>query len=319
MERITYRITLDTHRTGIQRTLQGFETADKMARRITINLVESGDSFEMPMANVAAMMYVTTPNASEPSINDCVIDGNTIIYDVEPIVEEGITEMQLKLIDSSTNGANGVLISPRFAVEVAESGTDDEKAEQSTTFTALENAIAKADAVYNSRVVGIEIGEDCSFIVHYADGTTYENDALNKALYNGNALLSESFARGGTGTREGEDTDNAMYYAGVSKTASASVNGAADEAKQTLDEIRLHSTYTIFNMDFEKGNLVYISSKYDFDINKDTGNLEVDTEGKYTPEQVVAEAVEELVKLIVTDDGEGNVTLRTASGKTLVI
>ena len=37
MEKIIYRLTLDTHKNGIQKTLQGFETADKIARRIAIN------------------------------------------------------------------------------------------------------------------------------------------------------------------------------------------------------------------------------------------------------------------------------------------
>ena len=75
MERIIYRITLDAHRSGIQRTLQGFETADILSRRISIGLVSGSDTFDLPMTDVVAMMYVTSPSATEPSINKCVIDG----------------------------------------------------------------------------------------------------------------------------------------------------------------------------------------------------------------------------------------------------
>lgn len=295
MERITYRITLDTHKSGIQRTLQGFETADNMSRRIAINLVASGDTYEIPLDHVVAMMYVTTPHAEEPSINECVIEDNTIIYDVLPIVEEGITEMQIKLIETRTNGAKSVLVAPKFVVEVTESGADDEGAEQTTTFTSLETAVAQAKEVYDSRLLRIDISKECVFTAYYADGTVYENDYLNEALYNGNALLSESFARGGTGIREGEDTDNAEYYSALSKSASISANDVADEAKMLLDEVTLRAIYTVFAVDFETGNLNYLTSHYAFAINETTGELEVDGGENYSPEQLVGEVVEEFI------------------------
>ena len=138
MERIVYHKTLDVHKNGIQFTLQGFETADKMARSIEISLMASGDTIDLPLERVVAMMYVTTPNATEPSINECTIKGNTIIYDVLPINEEGITEMQIKLIETSVGGAKGILATPKFAVEVLQSNTEDEKVEQTTTKALIE-------------------------------------------------------------------------------------------------------------------------------------------------------------------------------------
>ena len=182
MELITYRKTLDVHKNGIQFTLQGFETNDNMSRRIEINLMASGDTYELPLERVLALMYITTPKANEPSIEECIIKDNTIVYDVLPIVEEGITEMQLKLIDTSVDGAKSVLVSPRFAVEVMLSNTDDGSAEQGTSFTALENAVAKANAVYNERLTKIEVDDKCIFKAHYADGTIYETDTIQKML-----------------------------------------------------------------------------------------------------------------------------------------
>ena len=191
MEMITYRITLDTHKSGIQKMLQGFETSDNMARRIIIHLTSSGDTFELPSNNVVAMMYVTPPKSVVPeecetSIHKCEIVGDTIVYDVHPFVWQGITEMQLKLIATSTSGAERVLLCPRFAVEVAKSNTNDEEVaenyEYKPVFTALEDAVAKADAVYASRVVGIEITQDCTFKINYADGTVYENNDLKQMI-----------------------------------------------------------------------------------------------------------------------------------------
>ena len=182
MEKITYRKTLDVHKNGIQFTLQGFETADKLSRRIEINLTASGDTYELPLEDVVALMYITTPNSEEPSIEECTIKDNTVVYDVLPIVEEGITEMQLKLIGTNYDGARAVLVSPRFAVEVTKSNAEDESAEQTTTFTALENAMAKANAVYNSRLIKIELDELCIFRAHYADRATYETDSIQKYI-----------------------------------------------------------------------------------------------------------------------------------------
>ena len=182
MERIIYRKTLDVHKNGIQFTLQGFETADNLSRRIEVSFMASGDTYELPIEGVVALMYTTSPNAKEPSIEECTIKDNTIIYDVLPIVEEGTTEMQLKLIETRIDGAKRVLAAPRFAVEVLKSNTDDESVVQSTSFTALENAVAKASAVYNIRLTKLEVDENCIFKAHYADGTVYETDSIQKML-----------------------------------------------------------------------------------------------------------------------------------------
>lgn len=295
MERITYRITLDAYKNGIQRTLQGFETADNMARRIAINLTAGGDTIEIPSDHVTAMMYVTTPNATEPSINACEIDNNTVIYDVLPIVEEGITEMQLKLIKTDLDGAKGVLAYPRFAVEVTQSNMDDGNAEQTTTFTALEDALARANAVYEKRLERIEIDKDCTFRAIYADGTVYENDYLNEALYNGNALLSESWAKGGTGVRVGEDTNNSKYYSDVSKSASEHADLTAEEIRVLTEETRLNSMLTTFAMDFATGYLNYISHNYDFSVDQETGDLECHGGKGIDIEGIIAEQTEEIL------------------------
>ena len=290
MEMIVYRKTLDVHKNGIQFTLQGFETADNMARRIEISLMASGDTIDLPLEQMVAMMYVTTPNATEPSINECTIKGNTIIYDVLPIVEPGITEMQLKLIETRPDGANGVLASPKFAVEVSESNTDDESVKQSTTYTALEGAIAKAHGVYESRLIRIELDSDCMFRAYYADGVMYESDVLKELFLKGDALLSQSFAKGGTGIRAGEDTDNSMYYSNVSKSASEDTKKINDDSKEILEEVRKHGLYTTFSVDFETGNVEYVSPSYTFTINSRNGQLDAFGEA-YTFEKNIEDIV----------------------------
>lgn len=273
MERIIYRKTLDLHKSGVQFTLQGFQTADNMARTLELSLVASGDTIELPLEQLMAVMYVTTPNATEPSITDCKIKDNTVVCDVPPIVEEGITEIQIKLIETGVEGASGVLATPKFAIEVSKSNMDEEGATQNATFSALETALAKAKGVYDSRVTRIVLSPDCIFSVYYADGTSYTSDALRDVVVNGESLIAKSYARGGTGVREGEDTDNSKYYSNVSQSSSIEANSAMEKSLELLEEVRKHGVYTAFSFNFETGELEYVSPMYKFDIDEETGEL----------------------------------------------
>lgn len=184
MELVTHRISLDTLRNGVQRVLQGFQTGDEYSRQIEISLVSGSVSYELPLDNITAVMYVTVPGALEPSINACEIDGNKIVYAIQPedIAIEGSVSMQLKVIETRANGAEKVLVSPRFDLEVWESDVSDSGAEASTTFTALENAIAQAREMYNKTIAHIYLDDDNMFTVEYKDGTTYVSSVIADAL-----------------------------------------------------------------------------------------------------------------------------------------
>ena len=295
MERIVYNKTLDTHKSGVQFTLQGFETADKMSRRIVISLMASGDAIDLPLEQMEAVMYVSTPGIAETSINACTIEGNTIIYDALPITEEGITTMQLKLIGARGYGVASVLAAPKFAVEVIKSDAEDESIKGTASYTAVEEALSRARAVYDSRLLRIALNSDCMFYAYYADGTIYESDVLKELFLKGEALLAQSYARGGTGTRDGEDTDNAMYYSNVSKSMSLETKAAGENALEILEEVKLHGVYTIFSANFETGELVYESPKYDFEVDKESGELHVIGKS-YNIEETMRLVVEEWLK-----------------------
>ena len=290
MEKITYKKTLDVHKNGVQFMLQGFETADKISRVVEISLMASGDAIDFPLEGIVAVMYVTTPNAKEPSINSCTIKDNKIVYEVLPIAEEGITEMQIKLIETSPTGAKSVLASPKFSVEVGKSNLDDNGEELKTTFTAIEDFIAKAEAVHRTRLERIELTNDCWFKAYYADGSTYETDILQKLFLNGNVKLSESYAHGGTGMREGEDSDNAMYYSNVAKSEALLAKDVMNTSQEMLEESRLHGVYTSFSVNFETGEVEYVSPSYKFSVNLETGELDA-SEPNYTFEDNVVQIV----------------------------
>lgn len=294
MERIVYNKTLDTHKSGVQFTLQGFETADKLARQIVISLMANGDALDLPLGQMEAVMYVTTPSGATPTIHACIIKGNTIIYDVLPIAEEGITTMQLKLIEASGDGKPTVLATPRFAVEVTKSETNDEGV-NGVSYTAVEEAIARAKAVYDTRLLRIALDSDCIFTAYYGDGTVYTTDVLKELFHKGESLLSQSFARGGTGVRDGEDTDNSKYYSQVAKSMALETKASGEDALAILNEVKKHGVYTLFSANFETGELVYESPKYEFSIDKETGELKIDGKA-YTIEADMVYVIEQWLK-----------------------
>lgn len=292
MERIIYRKTLDVHKSGVQFTLQGFETADNMSRKVEISLMASGDAIDFPLEQIMAVMYVNAPGASETDIVECEIKDNTVVYDVLPITKEGIAELQLKLIDIRPEGAKAVLAAPKFAIEVIKSNTDEEAATQTATFTVLEEAVAKAKAVYDARFLRMEIDSDGVFRAYYADGTVFENDSINRLLFKGDAVLARSYAKGDTGVRTAEKTDNAKYYSNVSKSAVTEVQNGLNDANAVLEEVKLHGVYTVFSVDFETGEVVYISPKYKFGVNNENGDLEIEGQA-YTIDKEIRAFVDE--------------------------
>lgn len=76
------------------------------------------------------------------------------------------------------------------------------------------------------------------------------------------AILAQSWVKGGTGTRSGEDTDNAEYWAGL--------------AQQGAE----YAGYVLFEVDESDGCMYvtvagHIGEDVDFEVNEETGILEV--------------------------------------------
>lgn len=154
MDKVTYRITLDTHKGGVQKTLYGFFAGDVLARRIAISLV--GGSTPCKYDEVtAAVMYVTKPNGNT-SYNACTVEENVIFYDVlqADTDTDGIVTMQFKVMSGET-----VLYAPEFALEVQESKNGDTPAEETPTYTALEEALLKTEMVASNEQERVDAEE----------------------------------------------------------------------------------------------------------------------------------------------------------------
>lgn len=273
MEKITYRKTLDVHKNGTQFLLQGFENADNLSRVVEISLMQSGDTVDFPTENVSAWMYVYIPGEEDnPDIQECKLDGNKIVYEVPKISKAGITTMKLKIIETDINGIRSVLASPSFGVEVSESNMGDDGEGVREKFTGIETLIAEAKKAYDERIVRIDLDEDGIFRAYYADDRiVYESDALRN-IYSNEA--------------------NALYYKQLAEAFAEKAKASAERSEEVLDEVVKHGVYTLFSVDFETGNLQYVSPKYSFDINEKTGELEAKGE-VYTFEGNIQDIVDE--------------------------
>ena len=262
MNILTYRITLDTRKNGVQRVLQGFETGESTARKISITLKEGSDDYELPLSNISAQMYVKRPSDETPSINACTIDGenNKILYDVtdQDIAEAGLVELQLKIIDTIDTDTR-VLVSPKFAMEVWESNIEDSEAESSPTYTALTEALAAAQAMHDSAIKDLYIDENNIFTVVFGDDTTYTSSVIADAIgridsVEEYALKSEGYA---VGTQYEEPVtsesiyyhNNAKYYSdqaseSATNASTSETNAATSEANAATSEANASTSET---------------------------------------------------------------------------
>ena len=88
------------------------------------------------------------------------------------------------------------------------------------------------------------------------------------------ATLSESFAKGGTQTRTGEDTDNSKYYSEQSQTYRNACEDFRDQAQDLVDTATARLTGLTMQVNFTDGCLYYdVATGLILSIDDTTGNL----------------------------------------------
>ncbi len=286
MESVIYRFTLDCRKSGIQNTLQGFSTGDGLVRKLNISLTNGTSTFAIDEAHSEAMMYVLDPITKVVSINDCEIKDNSVLYTVKKtdVRNSGLVQMQLKLIQTHpTTGVRRVLAAPKFSIEVdSATDIDSEIAEELAkgtfegSFTALEKAVAKAQAFYHARLVQVEFDEEFTFHAYYADGAEYVNDEFDE-MY---ALTKEALE---TSTVNAELTKQYAEAVERSTAIARSAELGAKEAQRIAEDAANHALVQAakaeFSMNFDTGNVEYQSDDYVWRINEETGDLEYQREG----------------------------------------
>lgn len=97
------------------------------------------------------------------------------------------------------------------------------------------------------------------------------------------ATLSESYAKGGTDSRTGEDTDNSKYY---SEQAQSYVTATQEAGQEAIDDIEeaaeaaiqdintaVYNNNPIFTINYTDGHLYWEGGRFVWSINSTDGNL----------------------------------------------
>lgn len=103
-----------------------------------------------------------------------------------------------------------------------------------------------------------------------ASASSASSSAENASI---DAKMSQSYAVGGSGIREGEDSDNSKYYKDLSKSYKDDTQELCENQEEVLSEINKKLSLAEFDID-DDGNLIYTDdTSFDFNVN-DNGDLE---------------------------------------------
>lgn len=152
--------------------------------------------------------------------NDATIDGNTVLVELtaQSIIETGDNYGQVRISvdeDIVTSFDFILHVGPFRGIDAVESTTETNIFDKAVEDA--REAIAEAAESAASTAAADAVAEVQTTLEGFVDDA---EDA---------ATLSESYAVGGTGTRTGEDTDNAKYYAELSAHMGVKVTDGDDE------------------------------------------------------------------------------------------
>lgn len=285
------------------------EQLDNGTRSITLTPTNGSEVLVFEPSKWSASIIYTKADG-HVCFNGVIINDDhslTIELTEQMLAVEGKCVAQLymaNLIDGS------IIKSTTFVVNVnkALAMDDIESSDEMNALNALFNQISKEyekisdillkgdeiNALYNRSV---EINEQTLSTLDTANQTLETtNQALesaNQAIQTANSInstaeasaddakdsatLSESYAIGGTNTRDGENTDNSKYYSQQAQASKDQAQNMLTETQQILEEVNKKLVYTEFTINFETGQLEYndlSAHNYEFTVNHDNGNLE---------------------------------------------
>ena len=130
-----------------------------------------------------------------------------INWENEPSTATPLDEDNLNLMDAALYEIDGRVVENRGLIENLQN-YETRAAQSATDAEASANSAATSKSDAEAYAVGKRNGTD----VASTDPTYHNNSKYYAEQADDSATLSESWAVGGTGTRQGEDTNNAKYW-----------------------------------------------------------------------------------------------------------
>lgn len=234
----------------------------------TDNVVDVPDEFFLTGLPIYAWVYLHDPEDSGRTIYTVKIPvqlrPEPSNDEPTPVQQDAITQAIAALNAAVEQTAQDVVDAAQSASDAADSAENASTSETNAA-TSEENAATSATNAHTSETNAADSAEDAA--TSEQNASDYANAASDSADdASASATLAQSWAVGGTGTRAGEDTDNAKHYSEV--------------AQQGADA----SGYVYFDVNNEDGNMyvtvaTQLSQEVHFAVNTTTGELEVNVNG----------------------------------------
>lgn len=135
-----------------------------------------------------------------------------VIYETSNVaveISEANEENTPEIIDT---GTGSILSTMTFCINIQESTVNNEDIESSYEYNALNDLIIESRRNYDNVIIACDDYKDKA-------ETAATNAKISEDNVTALAISTQSYAVGDTGTREGEETDNAAYYWGKTKIA----------------------------------------------------------------------------------------------------
>ena len=170
----TFRFSLDIHEAHSNVCLN-VKKGDTNSRKLYITLMENGFPYEI--SDECYAVFTATKNDGKVLYNDCVIDDDTIIYELTPqtTASSGVMDCEIQLYGAD----DALLTSPRFLIVVDETVYDTETEIVSTDeYKALLELISRITVLEN----GLPIPPSAEVGQYIAVATVDRNGVVTKTI-----------------------------------------------------------------------------------------------------------------------------------------
>ena len=200
---------------------------DKTLRTFEVEMVMEGQPYEV--ADDHRILISGTKPDGKSFEYVCAFEANvvTVVVTEQMSAAHGNVACELTVYDGDDNRIS----SANFILRVEKAAMDADAVTSETDIAAITELVTEAAT---NAIASKESAEASASSAEDSKNSAEESDASAKDSA-GSAVLSESWAIGGTGTREGEDKNNAMYYAGLSSDSAKASSDSSDESKNQAD------------------------------------------------------------------------------------
>lgn len=177
-------------------------------------------------SNAAARVYIKKPSGKAEYDSIASVSGNDITIDVKDTM---FSETGRSFVQILINNAEKTLVTFEYPVDVKRNNVAGEIPESENNSNFLDEYLAQIDGKMNEaeKIAGQALTAADTATNAALEANRSASDALESAEVAENFVKeAESFAHGGTGTRQNEDVDNAKYYYQQTRQISSGLSGA---------------------------------------------------------------------------------------------